>query len=178
MISHQMPTAGAVSMFESTPFDSNIIKPMDGDLCDLLRSMSLVSEHRKTVDVHDEVMSDDSLSDTTSEYSNPSNPSNSPTQPRNDNSTSKETYGCSYLKVLQEQIVIDGYPTTGGDYLEAIFTHREMFASYPGSHRDCPRAFSDIAFLLERRAWRADRDADTEAVVAFRQEAWMIAAWM
>jgi hypothetical protein len=37
-------------------------------------------------------------------------------------------------------------------------------------------SFSDIAYSLEKRAWRADRDADTEAVTAFRHEAWMIAA--
>ncbi|KAG7086483.1 hypothetical protein E1B28_002433 [Marasmius oreades] len=174
-------------MFETIPFDTSIIKPVDGDLCDLLGSMSLASGYKKeefidatprlhqpTLDVRDEVMSDDSLSDTTSEYSNQSKP---PTQSRNDKSTN-ETYGCTYLKVLQEQIAIEGYPTTGGDYLEAIFTHRELFTSYRGSHQDCARAFSDIAFSLERRAWRADRDADSEAVAAFRHEAWMIAAWI
>ena len=113
-------------------------------------------------------------SDTTSESSQSSS---QPTQSRNDSSIHKETYGCAYLKILQGQIALDGYPTTGGDYLEAIFTHREIFTSFPPSHQDCARAFSDMAFTLERRAWRADRDADTEAVAAFRHEAWMIAAW-
>ncbi|KAJ3016967.1 hypothetical protein NUW54_g695 [Trametes sanguinea] len=33
------------------------------------------------------------------------------------------------------------YATTGGDYLEAIFTHREAFYAYPPGHRGCaPRA--------------------------------------
>jgi hypothetical protein len=37
-------------------------------------------------------------------------------------------------------------------------------------------SFSDLAYSLEKRAWRVDREADTEAVTAFRHEAWMIAA--
>lgn len=83
-------------------------------------------------------------------------------------------YGCAYLQAIQTQL--DTYPTTGGDYLEAIFTHREIFSAFPEAHRSCARGFSDIAYALEHRAWRADRDADSEAVSAFRHEAWMIAA--
>ncbi|THV06201.1 hypothetical protein K435DRAFT_773397 [Dendrothele bispora CBS 962.96] len=100
---------------------------------------------------------------------------------RNDNTCSlpppetptPQYHGCAYLKAIQSQM--DSYQTTGGDYLEAIFTHREILCSYPPAHTECARGFSDIAFALERRAWRADREADTEAVVAFRHEAWMIA---
>lgn len=73
---------------------------------------------------------------------------------------------------------MDSYPTTGGEYLEAIFTHREILSSYPMAHHECARGFSDIAYTLEQRAWRADREADTEAVAAFRHEAWSIAATM
>jgi len=85
-----------------------------------------------------------------------------------------EAAGCAYLQALRTQL--DHYPTTGGEYLEAIFTHREVFYSHPPGHRSCARGFSDIACALEKRAGRADRDADAEAAVAFRHEAWVIAA--
>ncbi|KAI0317184.1 hypothetical protein OF83DRAFT_1122799 [Amylostereum chailletii] len=70
------------------------------------------------------------------------------------------------------------FSTTCGAYLELIFTHREAFNACPRSHEGCPAGFSALARALELRAWRADRDADTEAVAAFRHEAWMVAAWM
>ena len=44
------------------------------------------------------------------------------------------------------------------------------------AHTDCARAFSDLAAMLEKRAWRPDRDADPEAVAAFRHEAWVVAS--
>lgn len=91
-------------------------------------------------------------------------------------STRSESYGCAYLQAIQAQL--DTYPTTGGEYLEAIFTHREILLSYPQAHQECARGFSDLAYMLEQRAWRADRDADVEAVVAFRYEAWSIVATM
>jgi hypothetical protein len=59
-----------------------------------------------------------------------------------------------------------------------IFTHREILSAYPEAHRHCARGLSDIAYIMERRAWRADRDADPEAIAAFRHEAWAIAASM
>uniref|UniRef100_A0A8H7Y8N1 Uncharacterized protein n=1 Tax=Psilocybe cubensis TaxID=181762 RepID=A0A8H7Y8N1_PSICU len=71
---------------------------------------------------------------------------------------------------------MEDYPTTNGEYLDAIFTHREILYSYPAAHWECARAFTDIAYMLEKRAWRADREADTEAVSAFRHEAWVIAS--
>ena len=84
------------------------------------------------------------------------------------------SYGCAYLQSIRSQL--EDYPTTGGEYLEAIFTHREIFHSYPAMHHDCVRGFSDLAYLLEKRAWRSDREADVEAVTAFRHEAWVIAS--
>ena len=87
-----------------------------------------------------------------------------------------EDYGCAYLQSVKSQL--DLFATTGGGYLEAIFTHREIFAAYPAGHIQCSRALSDIACALERRAWRADREADTEAAAAFRHEAWAVAASM
>jgi hypothetical protein len=89
-------------------------------------------------------------------------------------STGVQPSGCAYLQALQLQL--DHYPTTGGEYLEAIFTHREAFYSHPPAHRSCARGFSDIAGAMEKRVWRADRDSDAEAVVAFRYEARVIAA--
>ncbi|KAG6920212.1 hypothetical protein DXG01_004981 [Tephrocybe rancida] len=92
------------------------------------------------------------------------------------NSIAPEYYGCEYLQAMRRQL--ESYSTTGGEYLEAIFTHREILSCYPSAHHQCARGFSDIAYMLEKRAWRADRDADTEAVSAFRHEAWQIAATM
>lgn len=82
--------------------------------------------------------------------------------------------GCAYLQAIQAQL--EDYQTTGGEYLEAIFTHREILSAYPAAHQECARAFSDLAYSLETRAWRADREADSEAVSAFRHEAWVIAS--
>jgi len=91
--------------------------------------------------------------------------------------TSREpSYGCAYLQAIQSQF--EEYATTGGEYLDAIFTHREIFHSYPAGHHECARGFSDLAYLLEKRAWRSDRDADVEAVTAFRHEAWVIASFL
>jgi hypothetical protein len=72
----------------------------------------------------------------------------------------------------------DGLQTSCGEYLELIFIHREAFAALPSAHVGCSAGFSALARALELRAWRADRDADSEAVAAFRHEAWMVAAWM
>ncbi|PPQ87461.1 hypothetical protein CVT25_008197 [Psilocybe cyanescens] len=97
-----------------------------------------------------------------------------------DNSTTspsteqRKSYGCAYLQVVRSQM--EDYPTTNGEYLDAIFTHREILYSYPAGHYECARAFSEIAYMLEKRAWRADREADIEAVTAFRHEAWVIAS--
>ncbi|KDR75690.1 hypothetical protein GALMADRAFT_226330 [Galerina marginata CBS 339.88] len=112
----------------------------------------------------DELMSDDLSyqSDAASESSNSSS------------NTDERSYGCAYLRTIQSQM--QEYPTTSGEYLDAIFTHREILFSYPPAHEECARAFSDIAYLLEKRAWRADREADSEAVTAFRHEAWLIAS--
>jgi len=87
-----------------------------------------------------------------------------------------EIYGCAYLKAIRNQL--ESYPTTSGEYLEIIMVHREIFNSFPGAHHDCARAFTDLAYSIEQRAWRSDRDADVDAVVAFRHEAWVIASTM
>ncbi|KAI0629416.1 hypothetical protein C8Q77DRAFT_1065172 [Trametes polyzona] len=96
--------------------------------------------------------------------------------------------GCAYLQALHTRIRAGSYATTGGDYLEAIFTHREAFFAFPAGHRGCAVGFSELAQDLERRTlpgaqaqaqgqgqWRADWDGDSEAAAAFRHEAWVIA---
>ncbi|KAF8070724.1 hypothetical protein FPV67DRAFT_1039363 [Lyophyllum atratum] len=139
--------------------------PVEMDLCELLRTMRLSTAKTAESDVADALMQENQ-SYSTHERSASTSPS-----PLSDNN---ESYGCVYLQTIRQQL--DNYVTTGGDYLEAIFTHREIFSSFPGAHHQCARGFSDIACMLEQRAWRADRDADTEAVTAFRLEAWSIAA--
>jgi hypothetical protein len=84
--------------------------------------------------------------------------------------------GCAYLRAIWHQLEWGSYPTTGGEYLDAIFTHREILFAQPAAHPDCARAFSNLAGMLEERAWRSDRDADSEAVAAFRHEAWVVAS--
>ena len=96
----------------------------------------------------------------------------SPPKPR---PTASAPTGCELLQAIRAQLTSDRFPTTGGEYLEAIFTHREVFHAFPPGHRDCAVGFSDLASCLEKRSWRADRDADYEAVAAFRHEAWVIA---
>jgi hypothetical protein len=70
------------------------------------------------------------------------------------------------------------FPTTCGEYLELLFTHRELFAASPQAHTGCPAGFTRLARALELRAWRADRDCDAEAVAAFRHESWQVSAWL
>ena len=84
--------------------------------------------------------------------------------------------GCALLQWLRDQLAEGRYATTGGDYLEIIFTHREAFHAFPDGHRTCAIGFSDIAADLERREMRPDRESDPEAAAAFRHEAWVIAS--
>ncbi|KAJ7782655.1 hypothetical protein B0H16DRAFT_463950 [Mycena metata] len=94
--------------------------------------------------------------------------------PRPDSPCEPPFQGCAYLQAIQSQLA--NFPTTGGEYIESIFTHRQIFFAYPGGHRFCAKAFSDLACSLQRREWRADRDADMEAVSAFNYEAQFIAS--
>jgi hypothetical protein len=83
-------------------------------------------------------------------------------------------FGCAYLQAVQAQL--ERFPTTGGEYLDAIFTHREMFRAHPPAHTSCARGFSDLAKALEARPFRPDRDSDAEAASVFHHEAWVIAS--
>jgi len=87
---------------------------------------------------------------------------------------------CALLEALTRSYdpdASDVLQTTCGEYLDLIFMHREAFAAQPSAHARCSAGFSALARAMELRAWRADRDADTEAIAAFRHEAWMVAAW-
>jgi hypothetical protein len=88
-------------------------------------------------------------------------------------SAQEEIFGCPLLQAIQRDI--NSFSTTAGGYLDTIFGHRAVLARFPKAHVDCARGFGDLAFLLERRAWRADREGDQEAVNAFRYESWLIA---
>ncbi|KAF9485985.1 hypothetical protein BDN70DRAFT_367228 [Pholiota conissans] len=170
---------------------------VDMDLCDLLQTMKLDSrfDSRKPTEdaVHfallpqsvtpppslqDELMLEVANYHSDAESESSISSSSSETQqlavkPKEDE---KRLYGCVYLQTIQAQLQAQGYPTTGGEYLDTIFTHREILFSYPAAHVHCARGLSDLAYELETRAWRADREADLEAVTAFRHEAWVIAS--
>ncbi|TFL07017.1 hypothetical protein BDV98DRAFT_6468 [Pterulicium gracile] len=83
-------------------------------------------------------------------------------------------HGCAYLQAVQEQL--GAYGTSTGDYLEAVFTHRELFVVYPQGHRACAIGYTNLATMLENREWRPDRDGDMEAAGVFRHEAMMLAS--
>ena len=82
--------------------------------------------------------------------------------------------GCGLLQAMHAQLTSGLCPTTGGAYLETIFTHREVFSAFPQGHRDCAIAFSQLASSLEARAWSEGKEGG-EAVAAPRHEAWVIA---
>ncbi|KAI0645172.1 hypothetical protein C8Q79DRAFT_1011266 [Trametes meyenii] len=135
-------------------------------------------------------MSDSSDSEDSTYQPSPALPSNSSCT-----ASAPPPCACAYLQALQGRIRAGSYATTGGDYLEAIFTHREAFFAFPQGHRGCAIGFSDLAHDLEGRCQlqqaqeqeqeqqqyqqglrrRADWDGDNEAAAAFRHEAWVIA---
>ncbi|KAF9784113.1 hypothetical protein BJ322DRAFT_895830 [Thelephora terrestris] len=84
-----------------------------------------------------------------------------------------EPFGCPLL--LSIYYHIEAYPTTGGAYLDTIFTHRALLHASPRGHEGCARAFSDLARKIDDREWRADRESDQEAVTAFLNEAMTVA---
>ncbi|KAJ6589894.1 hypothetical protein DFH09DRAFT_1245174 [Mycena vulgaris] len=140
---------------------------MDVDLCELLLAMNLGQPPKPECPIMDAQSSHfaadgSSMSAGPLDYSSPDPPSEPSYQ------------GCAYLQSIQSQL--DSFPTTGGEYIESIFTHRQIFFAYPGGHRCCARGFSDLACSLQRREWRADREADMEAVTAFHYEAEFIAS--
>jgi hypothetical protein len=97
---------------------------------------------------------DDLMSDSVLKYANSVVPSLE---------TSQElSYSCAYLQAIRTTQLED-CPTTGGEYLDFVLTHREILHSCPAVHHDCAQGFSDLACLLEKRPGRSDRDADIEA---------------
>lgn len=144
--------------------------PLEMNLCSLLQNMKLdfpqdeksavglpiiAIAEQSAADIADDVIPDE-----TSYHSDGESCSSSSLG--SDYNNLDEDIGCAYLQSLKSQLSL--FETTGGGYLETIFTHREISMAYPAGHTQCARAFSDIAYALEQRAWRADREADTEAV--------------
>ena len=82
-------------------------------------------------------------------------------------------FGCPLL--LSIHYHIEAYPTTGGAYIDTIFTHRALLHASPREHEGCARALSDLARKIDDREWRVDRESDQEAVTAFLHEAMMVA---
>ncbi|KAF7315176.1 hypothetical protein MIND_00032000 [Mycena indigotica] len=129
----------------------------DSHLCELLRALEIAKPENASPDVY--IVDNDYMM---VEHDGPSTPS------------SPSFQGCEFLQSIHSQL--DNFPTTGGAYIESIFTHRQIFFAYPGGHLCCAKAFSDLACSLQRREWRADRDSDMEAVTAFNYEAQFIAS--
>jgi len=132
-------------------------------------------------------VSDIQMNDAGNSQSGTTASSNSSDAPRSATVTATAA-PCAFLESLTRSYDLDAaaddseelhqVQTTCGEYLDLIFIHRDLFAGRPSAHAGCSAAFTSLARALELRAWRADRDADIEAIVAFRHEAWMIAAWM
>lgn len=178
-------------MYNTTIRQSEV--PFEMDLCNLLQTMKLEGSQAEVPRYPNSVLPnahDDPMDEVNYHSDGGSDCSSSSSGSSASNTVSKEAafantiplaethevFGCAYLQAVCSQL--DNYPTTSGEYLEAIFIHREILSSFPGAHRDCARAFTDLAYRIEQRAWRADRDADLDAVTAFRNEAWMIASTM
>ncbi|CCM06465.1 uncharacterized protein FIBRA_08730 [Fibroporia radiculosa] len=94
----------------------------------------------------------------------------------NENENARPPCGCALVQALRGLIRAGTYPATSGEYLEAIFTHREAFYAFPQGHRTCAIGFSDLAVDLERRQYVVKADVDEVAATAFRHEAWVIAS--
>jgi len=167
---------------------------LDQQLAQLLGTMSIQNAWNQAQDLTRDVVpnmayatpkaQDDCMSDSSSDTEDSSTPyqanplpSSSSTLQTQDESVPRPSApcGCALLQAIQGQLYLGRYPTTGGDYLEAIFTHREMLFAFPQAHRDCALGFSGLAEFLECREWRADREGDAEAVAAFRHEAGFVA---
>ncbi|KAH8994429.1 hypothetical protein EDB92DRAFT_1943763 [Lactarius akahatsu] len=167
------------TMVMTMPSPANIhshsMSELDIELVALLDSLSLQQHEFRASEPEPAppTVSDIQMSDAGSSHSAATAPSVSSDAP-------SSPAPCAFLQALTHWYDPDAeqVQTTCGEYLELIFIHREAFAARPASHTGCSAAFSALARSLELRAWRADRDADTEAVAAFRHEAWMVAAWM
>ncbi|KAI0036142.1 hypothetical protein K488DRAFT_67899 [Vararia minispora EC-137] len=160
------------------------ILPLDADLAALLDALSLQQKAdvraNESIEIENEPdvpMSDEESyqSDTSASSSSSAARPSSPASPPDPCPLLQAIIGI-YDPVSSEEL--EHFPTTCGAYLELLFTHRELFAASPGAHTGCPAGFSRLARALELRAWRADRECDSEAVAAFRHESWQVSAWL
>ncbi|KAJ6497652.1 hypothetical protein C8R45DRAFT_983728 [Mycena sanguinolenta] len=137
---------------------------MEVDLCELLlvkRESPRVDDQTLPFTVHTDDSNMPELEETP--HLRPNSPSDS-----------EPSYqGCAYLQAIQSQLKLENSHTTGGEFIELIFTHRSLLFAFPGGHACCARAFSDLACSLQRREWTADREANMET---FNYEAQFIAS--
>ncbi|KAH9942138.1 uncharacterized protein BXZ73DRAFT_87829 [Epithele typhae] len=179
---------------------------IDAQLAQLLGTMTLDVHRHKALYANEEPArtpqptDDAAMSDASSDSEDSTYQLTRSTHPSTSTSSSSNASapplfsGCAYLQAVSAQIRAGVYGTTGGDFLETIFTHREALFAYPEGHRGCAAGFTTLARDLETRAWaaapdgdmslwhgtpsvgaRPDWDGDSEAVSAFRNEAWVIA---
>jgi len=180
-----------------SPIHSHPMSELDIDLAALLESLSLqqrirtmTNEPAPTAPTASDMQMNDAENNYQSDTTASSSSSDEPPSPRAAAAAAAiltTPPPCGLLESLtrsydpdsdSDSDGVDGLQTSCGEYLELIFIHREAFAALPSAHVGCSAGFSALARALELRAWRADRDADSEAVAAFRHEAWMVAAWM
>ncbi|KAJ7647737.1 hypothetical protein FB45DRAFT_207559 [Roridomyces roridus] len=141
---------------------------MEIDLCDMLLKMRLRESESAGANINAPLQPSDSNMLDAQMY----NCNDAPAHPNVAESSPYQ--GCAYLQHMQSRL--ETFPTTGGEYIESIFTHRQIFFAFPGGHRSCARAYSDLACYLQHRERRADREADQEAATAFNYEAEFIAS--
>ncbi|KAI0002218.1 hypothetical protein BJV74DRAFT_41582 [Russula compacta] len=158
-----------------SPAHSHQMSELDIDLAALLDSLSLQQSIRTNEPASTPTASDIQMNDAGNYQSGTTASSSSSDAPHSPPAP------CALLEALTRSYdpdAADSLQTTCGEYLELISIHREVFAARPSAHVGCPAAYSALARALELRAWRADRDADAEAVAAFRHEAWTVSVWL
>jgi len=84
---------------------------------------------------------------------------------------------CALLRDLCDRVEWHVGRTSSADFLEAILAHRESFMAFPQGHRGCSNAFTQLAFMLERRGHEGHVDGDIDTAIALHNEAWLTAGW-
>ncbi|TDL17585.1 hypothetical protein BD410DRAFT_843510 [Rickenella mellea] len=85
-------------------------------------------------------------------------------------------HGCALLQSLHAHLPLTPAKSSSL-FLESIFTHRESFVAFPAGHRGCAAAFTELAFILERRAQETGSDGDLDTAIALHGEAWLVSGW-
>jgi hypothetical protein len=89
--------------------------------------------------------------------------------------------GCPYLQAIRGQLAAGIAGGTSGEYLDTIFTHRELLLANPSAHMGCAEEFERLASCLEARprwSWQSHQArADGEAARAYREERRALVDW-